>query len=235
MPEIFINYRTGDGEQVAATLDNALRTRFGDDHVYRASRSIAPGDLFDSDLITNVRNSSVLLALIGDRWLDKPTLGTDEDWVTKEILEAFRHDIRVIPVLIGRRTERPAKRDLPDSLLWLTDCQTLRYDHQTDERDLKHIGDALADLVPSLAAADRTVQEPDAPAATGNSTGDLNNSWVVHTGQVTGGAIHIGPDESRHSHHTVHQNGTGANYVAGDNHGGIRQSFGATPPAEDGE
>lgn len=235
MPEIFINYRTGDGEQAAATLDNALRARFGDDHIYRASRSITPGNLFDKDLIGNVRRSSVLLALIGDRWLDKPALGTDSDWVTKEILEAFRHDIRVIPVLIGRRTERPAKRDLPDNLLWLTDCQTLRYDHQNDERDLKHIGDALADLVPALAAADRTTTEPDTPAATDRSTGDRHNSWVVHTGQVTGGAIHIGPDESRHSHHTVHQTGNGANYVAGEIHGGIRQTFGTTPSPEDGE
>jgi hypothetical protein len=235
MPEIFINYRTGDGEQAAATLDNALRSRFGDNRVYRASRSIAPGDLFDNHLITNVRNSSVLLALIGDHWLDRPTLGTEEDWVTKEILEAFHHDIRVIPVLIGRRTERPAKRDLPDSLLWLTDCQTLRYDQQTDERDLKHIGDALADLVPALAAADRTATEPDAPATTNNSTGDLHNSRLVQTGHIAGNGIRIGPDESRHEHHTVHQTGAGSNYVAGSNHGGIRQSFGAAPAAEDGE
>ncbi len=235
MPEIFINYRTGDGEQAATTLDNALRARFGDDLVYRASRSIAPGDLFDTDLITNVRSSSVLLALIGDRWLDKPALGTDEDWVTKEILEAFRHDNRVIPVLIGRRTERPAKRDLPDNLLWLTDCQTLHYDHQTDERDLKHIGDTLADLVPALAAADRTATEPEATVAVNNSTGDLHNSRQAQTGPVTGSGIRIGPDESRHDHHTVHQTGAGANYVEGTSHGGIHQTFGATPPAEDGE
>ncbi|MDC0769669.1 toll/interleukin-1 receptor domain-containing protein [Streptomyces sp. HD] len=235
MPEIFINYRTGDGEQAAATLDNALRARFGDGHVYRASRSIAPGDAFDHDLVNNVRRSSVLLALIGNHWLDKPTLGHDDDWVTKEILEAFRHDIRIIPVLIGRRTERPAKRDLPDALLWLTDCQTLRYDHQTDERDLKHIGDQLAELVPTLADADRTATEPEAPAAASNSTGDLTNSWATQMGPVTGSTVRIGPDESRHSHHTVHQTGTGSNYVAGDNRGGIRQGFGTTPPAEGGE
>ncbi|MEV0176266.1 toll/interleukin-1 receptor domain-containing protein [Streptomyces sp. NPDC050803] len=232
MPEIFINYRTGDGEQAAATLDNALRARFGNERVYRASRSISPGDRFDDDLITNVRHSSVLLALIGDRWLDKPVLGNDDDWVTKEILEAYRYDIRIIPVLIGRRTERPAKRDLPDSLLWLPDCQTLRYDHQNDERDLKHIGDSLAALVPALAAADRTSAEPDAPAATTNATGDLHHSQAIQVGQATNSPIHIGPDESQHH---VHQSGDGANYVAGDNHGGIRQNFGTTPRAEDDE
>ncbi|MEV0482420.1 toll/interleukin-1 receptor domain-containing protein [Streptomyces sp. NPDC050508] len=233
MPEIFINYRTNDGEQAAATLDNALRVRFGDEHVYRASRSIKPGTRFDDDLIKNVRGSSVILVLIGDQWMDKPALGTDEDWVTKEILEAFRYDLRVIPVLLGRRTERPAKRELPASLMWLSSCQTLRYDHQNDEADLKRIGDSLADLVPELAAADRTAAQPETPAEAGNATGDLHESRVVQTDGGSGNVVRIGPDNSRHHTKKVHLNGTGSTLAERDIRGGIRQNFGATPPSED--
>ncbi|MFE0524196.1 toll/interleukin-1 receptor domain-containing protein [Streptomyces sp. NPDC058954] len=221
MPEIFINYRTNDGEHAATTLDNALRARFGDENVYRASRSIAPGDKFDDHLLGNARSSSVLLALIGDRWLGHPRLGIDGDWVTKEILESYRCHRRVIPVLVGRRTERPARNELPDRLMWLADCQTLRYDHQNDESDLKRIGDSLADLVPALAAADRTAaapppEEPTAPAGrdTFRTRLDTNNG-VVQIGRT----------------HNVNQNGQGANYVAGDQKGNVSHTFGPASPS----
>ncbi|MFD8309395.1 toll/interleukin-1 receptor domain-containing protein [Streptomyces sp. NPDC059690] len=215
MPEIFINYRTNDGEQAATTLDNALRARFGDEHVYRASRSIAPGDKFDDHLLGNARSSSVLLALIGDRWLGHPRLGIEGDWVTKEILESYRCHRRVIPVLVGRRTERPARNELPDALMWLADCQTLRYDHQNDAADLQRIGDSLADLVPALAAVDRAAAAPDAqepaPAGRDSYTTSLDTNH---------GGIHIGPE------HKVRQNGPGANYVAGDQNGNVGHIFG---------
>ncbi|SEC98992.1 TIR domain-containing protein [Streptomyces sp. 3213] len=225
MPEIFINYRTHDGEHAATNLDNALRHRFGNEHVYRASRSIVPGDKFDDDLIHNVRGSSVLLALMGDRWLGHPRLGTEDDWVTKEILEAYRCDGRVIPVLVGRCTERPARNALPTALMWLADCQTLRYDHQNDEYDLKRIGDSLAALVPALATADRTTTEPEPPAPTPPAGGDTYSTDVGSNR----GRIHIGPA------HKVRQSGAGANYTAGNQQGNVSHTFGPIPPSQDDE
>ncbi|MER8009139.1 MULTISPECIES: toll/interleukin-1 receptor domain-containing protein [unclassified Streptomyces] len=223
MPEIFINYRTNDGEHAATTLDNALRARFGDENVYRASRSIAPGDKFDDHLLGNARRSSVLLALIGDRWLGHPRLGVEGDWVTKEILESYRCHRRVIPVLVGRRTERPARNELPDALLWLADCQTLRYDHQNDEADLKRIGNSLADLVPALAAADRATTEPEPPEPTTPTMGDTYRTDLDRNN----GKIHIGP-----THH-VDQSGPGAIYTAGNHQGDISHTFGPIPPSQD--
>ncbi|WP_327394887.1 TIR domain-containing protein [Streptomyces phaeochromogenes] len=238
MPDVFINYRTGDSEQAAATIEGALSTRFGTDRIYRASKSIPPGALFDENLIHNVRRSGVLLALIGPAWLDHPALGREGDWVRKEIQEAFLCEIRVVPVLIGRRTERPAKDQLPKSLARLADCQTLRYDNQNNEYDVKQIGDTLATLVPELAVVDnQTPVEPSSGAVhntahdvhgtsvqSGTVNGDINNVRGAH------GTVHIGP-----SSRTVRQTGAGTNYVEGNNENGIHQNFGAVAQDADDE
>lgn len=236
MPDVFINYRTGDGHQAAATIEEALSARFGKERIYYASKSIPPGTPFDGHLIHGVRRSGVLLALIGPGWIGHEALQSDGDWVRREIQEAFLCDIRVIPVLIGRRTERPAKDDLPMPLRKLADCQSLRYDHQNKEYDLKQIGDTLAKLVPELATADQEAST-DLPssASNHNTTGDVYGASVQGStvnGDVSAvreahGPVHIGPSN-------VHM-GDGGNYFQGGNAGGIRQNFGRSRPEEDDE
>lgn len=235
MPDVFINYRTGDGEQAAATIEEALSARFGKDRIYYASKSIPPGTPFDGHLIHGVRRSGVLLALIGPGWIGHEALQSDGDWVRREIQEAFLCDIRVIPVLLGRRTERPAKDDLPRPLRKLADCQSLRYDHQNKEYDLKQLGDTLARLVPELASADREASaEHPSSAATHNIAGGVHGTAVqgtvngdVSTVREAHGQVHIGPSTVRM--------GEGGNYFQGGNQGGIRQNFGRSRPEEDDE
>ncbi|MFG1669224.1 toll/interleukin-1 receptor domain-containing protein [Streptomyces sp. Y7] len=231
MPDVFINYRTGDGEQAAATLDGALSARFGKERIYYASKSIPPGTPFDGHLIHSVRRSGVLLALIGPAWIGHKALRSDGDWVGREIQEAFLCDIRVIPVLLGRMTERPTKDELPRPLRKLADCQSLRYDHQNKEYDLKQIGDHLARLVPELAAADSEAPgEQAAPAPTHNIAGGVHGTAVqgaVSNIREAHGPVHIGPSSVRM--------GDGGNYFQGGNAGGIRQNFGRSRPEEDDE
>jgi len=69
VPAIFINYRNGDEEATATAIDQELRRRFGRDQVFRASRSIPPGEDYVPALLTAVRDSEVLLAVVGSRWL----------------------------------------------------------------------------------------------------------------------------------------------------------------------
>lgn len=241
MPDVFINYRTGDCEQAAAAIEGALSARFGTDRIYRAGKSIPPGEPFDAHLIRGVRRSGVLLALIGPGWTGHQALRNDDDWVSKEIQEAFLCDIRVIPVLIGRRTERPVRDDLPRPLTRLADCQSLRYDTQTNERDLKYIGDTLATLVPELAKADRETSE-ESQGATQAATGPVHNTMgdgqgvagQAHTvnGDIgspkgTHGSVHIGP-----SSRSVRM-GQGGSYFEGDNQGGIHQNFGGSDTEDD--
>jgi hypothetical protein len=113
MPDVFINYRTGDGNDIAALIDNELANRFGKDRAFRASRSIAPSSTYPDALLMSVRRSALLLAVIGADWINfQSRLHDPEDWVRKEIEEAFSCGVPVVPVLAGpsrlrRRTTHP--------------------------------------------------------------------------------------------------------------------------------
>lgn len=121
MPEIFINYRTGDGKDTAQRLKEALSDRFGKDSTFLAGASIPLGARYERDIINAVRRSCVLLALIGERWLDAPdrqrpdrrALDNEDDWVRREIEEALTCGILVVPLLLGRRVEQLDPKSLP--------------------------------------------------------------------------------------------------------------------------
>ncbi|MGW7521267.1 toll/interleukin-1 receptor domain-containing protein [Streptomyces sp. NPDC054796] len=252
MPEVFINYRTGDGEKTAALIERELSHRFGEELIFRASKSIRPGQDYRKALAENVRRCSALLAVIGPAWLDAPDKGnpgnkaldSEDDWVRKEILEAFTCGLPVIPVLDGRSTERLNPRGLPPELARLANCQSLRLDTQQAETDLARIGDELALLIPRLAEAELSRGAPAAePGDTHNTMGDVrgtgvqtrdvhgdiggtvirNPSGPVHAGtggQYTDGAQHFSGNRTQHFH------GDGTTNVEGDNHGGVSHSFG---------
>lgn len=247
MPDVFINYRTGDGEKTATVLDTALSARFGDERVFRASKSIRPGTLFPAALRKAVRSSSVLIAVIGQDWARHPGLRDAEDWVRQEILEAFEYGIEVLPVLDGRTTDRLSKAALPKKLQRIADLNSLRFDHQNAQADLTRIGDALAELVPQLAAADTSTARVDQAAPVRNSLSGGTQGTVVQTGDFTGtvgtslhgtrGPVHTGRGDQYvgSQHFSGTGSGAGATYVAGDLQGGIRHRFDRTNGTADDE
>ncbi|MFF9482221.1 toll/interleukin-1 receptor domain-containing protein [Streptomyces sp. NPDC014733] len=159
MPDVFINYRTGDEEATATLLDRELSRRFGSERIFRASKSIAAGRNFPQALLTAVRRCHVLLAVIGPRWTearpaDGGAPGTPGDWTQRELQEALGAATTVVPVLVGP-VARLRRTELPEALAALADLQYRRLHHRTADADLRRIADDLAALVPSLAAVDR--------------------------------------------------------------------------------
>ncbi|MFE2378274.1 TIR domain-containing protein [Streptomyces sp. NPDC059398] len=242
MPDVFINYRTGDGEETATTLERELSGRFGSRRIFRASKSIEPGALFDDELLRAVRRSSVLIAVVGGQWAAAPELRDPKDWVRKEILEAFRCSLHVVPVLVGRRTERLRADELPRALAKLARCQSVRYDTQDADAGLRRISAFLADRVPELAEAERVTareQPRTAPGSVTNSTGSVSGT-AIQAGDISGdvggtvikdvhGPVHTGTGPQ----HQPYLSGDGAQYIAGDNREGIHQSFGTRRRRED--
>ncbi|MGI5286575.1 toll/interleukin-1 receptor domain-containing protein [Nonomuraea polychroma] len=233
--EVFINYRTGDGEKIAGLLERDLSHRFGTEHIFRASKSIPPGAVYQDQLISAVRRSSIVLAVIGENWSKHPELHDEEDWVRKEILEAFTCGIEVIPVLDGRKTERLNPADLPAALKRLADVQSIRLDLHDLQSGLTRIGDQLAAKVPELKAADRIPQREPEVGEVHNSVDEVRGN-VVQTREFTGdfgtviknnqGPVHAGNGNLYHN--SPHVSGTGATYIAGDNQGGVRHDFGGS-------
>jgi len=144
--------------------------------------------MFPKALIDAARKSHVLLAVMGPDWEAAPQLREEADWVRMEILAAQTTGTRVVPVIKGRKTDRLARASLPPELMWLADVHSLRLDMNESTDDLTRIGDFLADLVPTLKAADRMAGEPAASGATDNSAGDVTGNLVQ--GRDISGGVH---------------------------------------------
>jgi hypothetical protein len=176
--DIFINYRTADENFAAALIDDKLSQRFGAARVFRASRSIRPGEDFRPRIWQGLRESSALVAVIGPDWLTMAgengrRLDDPEDWVRREIAEALRLGIRVIPVLLAA-TPMPRRDQLPADIADLASRQYLRLFARSSRYDIQPLVDALAEL---LGLAD----EPEGPAA-GQPTAGFGHGGVAFIG-----------------------------------------------------
>ncbi|MFF3068151.1 toll/interleukin-1 receptor domain-containing protein [Kitasatospora sp. NPDC057904] len=240
MPEIFVNYRTSDEDTTATLIERELSRRFGDERVFRASKSIRIGGRFPQELLTAVRRSTVLIAVIGPRWADARTadgrraLDDPEDWTRKEIAEAFESGALVVPVLVGRTT-RLNRHTLPPEIAELADCQYRRFDNRDADSGLRRLGDDLAEAVPQLAEAEGQITAAAGGVDTHNEVGRVNGSVMqardyrheqsggigaVGNGVGTfinnaSGPVHTGSGTQNNTirHGGVEFHGDGSNYV----------------------
>lgn len=148
---LFINFRTGDGEDKAAWLDSALSTIFGDERVFRSSKSIPLGHDYEPIMWGAVGNCSAMIAVIGENWLSgfRERLFEPDDVVRKEIATALAAGKPVIPVL-GHGGRMHRADELPEDLAGLANCQYVRLTHR-DTHDFTGLVDRLIDSVPDLA------------------------------------------------------------------------------------
>lgn len=198
MPTVFINYRTGDEENSAAMIELDLSRRFGSENIFRASKSIPPGANFEREILWAVRHSDVLLAVIGPRWLESSDshghrkLDDKSDWTRREIREAFRCDVPVIPILVGT-AERLSTGALPTDLARLAGCQYLRLSYRSIEIDLDRVAAAITHEVPAL--TDSTISAP-APSDTPTMTNVAQDNARVGMQGVVNGNLNFGNSEN---------------------------------------
>lgn len=155
MTQIFTCYRTQDEPVVAGLLDSELSRSFGPDVMFYASRSLPPGERFRPAMIDAVRKSRVLLAVIGQRWLNatdrqgKRCLDDPSDFVRLEIRTAFEHGVRVVPLRVQDAARVPATA-LPADIAALAECQDITLHHRRIGADVPHLVAKLRELVPEL-------------------------------------------------------------------------------------
>ncbi|MGO9916691.1 MAG: TIR domain-containing protein, partial [Isosphaeraceae bacterium] len=134
MFKFFISYRRQDSRDIAARLDDRLVRHFGRESVFFDIDAIPPGVEFPKRLADELNRCDVLLAVIGDHWLDaafdeegpkkgQRRLDDPRDYVRIEIERALERGIRVVPLLVGQTHAMPAAAHLPDGLKSLADWQ----------------------------------------------------------------------------------------------------------------
>jgi len=119
--QIFISYRRNDAAYVTGHINDRLCKEFGPESIFTDVDNIALGVDFRSVLDEKVGQCQILLAVIGDHWLEaknqegKLRLHDPADFVRIEIESALQRGIPVIPLLVAGTT-MPSKDALPESL-----------------------------------------------------------------------------------------------------------------------
>jgi TIR domain/Tetratricopeptide repeat/NB-ARC domain len=176
---VFINYRGEDSHSYGALLYTELTRHFGDEHVFLDAESIPAGADFVQELLGRVRSAPVVLAVIGPRWLTATDPATGQrriddpdDWIRRELTEAFTAGVRVIPVLTDQ-AKLPREAELPADIAALSRCQSRHLRRREPIADLARIVTDLTSLDPTLAAAARSRDNTprQLPAAPGQFTG----------------------------------------------------------------
>jgi hypothetical protein len=118
---IFVSYRRTDSADVAGRIYDRLLGAFGKTAIFKDVDSIPLGFDFKEYLDKKVSECNVLLAIIGDRWLEasdsmgRERLVDPSDFVRIEIESALARGIPVIPLLV-RGASIPSEEELPASL-----------------------------------------------------------------------------------------------------------------------
>jgi hypothetical protein len=152
VPSVFVSFRNGDAPFAASIVYRAMVDRFGAGQVFWSGQSIPPGALWAEAIWENHRASTVLIAVIGPRWLSivdnqqRPRLWLPGDWVHDEIAVALRESKVVIPVLLAG-VPRLTAGDLPPDLVRLSQLQAVVMDHRRVDVAVDELVERVADMV----------------------------------------------------------------------------------------
>src|SRR5215468_1381225 len=153
---VFINYRGADSDTAAVLIDRELSARLGSDRVFLDSRSIPAGADFVEELLGRLRACSVLVVVIGPRWLSltneagRRRIDDPRDWIRREIAAALAHGLRVVPVLTGDAA-LPDAEDLPVDIAGLSRRQYLLLRNRHTTVDLEFLVGRITEADPELA------------------------------------------------------------------------------------
>lgn len=145
---IFINYRRYDSEGESGRLFDELTNLFGENSVFMDVSAIAPGRDFRKAIDESVASCTVLLAIIGQEWLNtkdaqgRRRLEDANDFVRIELASALRRDIPVVPVLV-RGAKMPIAEELPDDLKDLAFRNAVELTHARWKSDVQVLIRAL--------------------------------------------------------------------------------------------
>ncbi len=157
MASIFISYRRDDDPGFAHAIYQRLRQAFpGDNSLFMDVGHIRPGEDFVKVLNTQVEQCDVLLAIIGERWIDawdaegNLRLWQEDDFVRIEIASALAAGKLVIPVLVNK-AQMPGPGDLPPSLQDLALKQAVEIRNTHFDADTQRLINGLKNTLKELA------------------------------------------------------------------------------------
>jgi TIR domain len=142
--KVFLCYRRDDSAGYAGRIEDRLVREFGQNLLFIDVDAIPLGVDFIKVLHEEVAKCAVLVAVIGNRWLDASDeagnrrLDDEEDFVRVEIKAALQRDIPVIPILLdGVRV--PKANQLPKDIEALATRNGLDVRHSSFHGDMDRL------------------------------------------------------------------------------------------------
>ncbi len=181
MAGIFISYRRDDSAGYTGRLVDAMKTCFEPQQIFRDIEAIEAGADFVDAIDQAVASCSVLIAVIGPRWLTatdaKGNRRLDDlnDFVRLEVAAALSRDIKVIPILVGGAT-MPDVSIMPDALKPLARRQAQEITDRRWDYDVRTLFDAVAKM-PGVIK--RRQPEPATGTPQPTTPAKRGMSWVV--------------------------------------------------------
>lgn len=132
---------------MAGRLFDRLALELGRDQVFRDLYGIAPGEQFAQVIEQVLARADAALVLIGPRWLERDAAGArridqPDDFVRREVAQALRQKITVLPLLVDGAA-MPAAAQLPADIAGLTDYNALDLSDARFDDDLRRLLGAL--------------------------------------------------------------------------------------------
>jgi hypothetical protein len=183
---IFLTYRRDDSAGQTGRIADRLKREFGDDSLFMDVDGIPLGVDFHKRLNDEVARCDVLIAAIGNRWIDltdengERRIDNAADFVRIEISAALRRDIPLIPILFDG-TKIPKAQLLPDDVKGLAFRNGLDVRHATFHSDLDRLVRELRQISPS----DKANVEAPKPNASPNEQSSKRGPWRRIAGGVT--------------------------------------------------
>jgi hypothetical protein len=172
---IFVSYRRDDTAGITGRIYDKLEARFGAQELFMDVDSIPPGADFEQFVTDKVRESDVMLVVIGQNWVGHHVKSRgrriDEatDFVRIEVELAIRSQRNIIPLLVSK-ADMPSESELPQSIRPLAVRQAIVVRDNPDfHRDMERVIVAIQTQL-TLAKqqreqAARLQESPDSPLA----------------------------------------------------------------------
>ena len=207
MPKIFICYRREDSQWPAQLIYNNLVDHFGSESVVFDIDTIPLGADFRKFLNMEVSKCDILLAVIGDRWLEilNQRLAEPNDFVRIELQAALEREIPVVPILVGGKSV-PSEKELPSELANLSYRQAAEVRVGLDlQVHLKRLAERLSHLFPKpeVRKKPEETEEPRGEEIPKTYTNSIGMEFVL----IPPGAFTMGSsagDEDEKPPHEVH-------------------------------
>lgn len=150
MAGVFISYRRADSAGWAGRLFDHLSNRYGNDLVFQDFDDIPPGQDFIEVIQAGIKDSEVMLVVIGPLWLvnakGERRLDNPDDVLRMEITMGLTCPLTVIPILVGSAF-MPSPDDLPEPLKKLSRLNAVEIRDGHWVKDVTELMDHLSQLI----------------------------------------------------------------------------------------